>query len=457
MLVLLAFGRGADRSERLLSAVCVFVPASVRRRDMSVDHKSPCSQQVALCSDFSSSGIKRKVNVLEEDQYVEQLEQIVERDFFPDLRHLRAHSQLPVASAVTETPAFTGFTNQLSYQDTIRSEVVAAQQPNDQKSGPSLSLGKFLNKFTSEDNASFEVIMQDIHKREEEKYKWMFLDEKETDEKQKQQLALPDIEKQAISDASATAILTWPFKNKNSVMYYPEGAAYTDSEMQALSQRQNEVVLPNTRFADNPFNEMEQRVAIQEASLAHAKQANEGKIGPDGKVLSAPQVAGYSIVSMTPTPARLLTDASPLMTWGEIDGTPLRINSGTPFRVTAGTPSFRMPQTPAREELAHLLSDSIAKKHRDKRRHDAESARTRSQITGKSAQDQLCRMSPAAQRLATKRLGISRSSDSKLLASYTPDLLSQSQSPRTPLLRKSSGRTVTVTPSITDNLLNLPK
>lgn len=419
--------------------------------------KSSCSQQVALLCDSGPSGTKRKVKVLDEDQYVEQLEEIVERDFFPDLQALRSHSQQPVAPIVTETPSFSDFTNQHSYLETVRSELPPAPQPDNDKPGSSLSLGKFLNKFTSEDNASFEVIMQDIQKREQQKYGWMFLDEKETTDEQKQLLTLPDIEKQAITDEKRVSILTWPFKNKNSVMYYPDGVAYTDSEKQALSQRQNAVVLENTRFTDNPFNEMEQRIVIQEASLA-AAQANEGKIGPDGKVMSAPKVAGYPIVPMTPTPARVLSDASPLMTWGEIDGTPLRISSGTPFRVHAGTPSFRMPQTPAREELAHSLADSIAKKHRDKRRRDAESARTRSQITGKSAQDQLCRMSPAAQRLATKRLGITRSSDAKLLSSYTPDLVSHSPSPLTPVFSKSSARSgAVVTPSLTDNLLHLPK
>lgn len=418
-----------------------------------------CQQLAVFSGSNGKNGSKRKVNVLDEDEYVQQLERIVERDYFPDLQSLRSHSQSQISTTVSETPLFTGFADQHAYQETVRSEVTVSQPVESEKSAPNVSLGKFLNKFTSEDNASFEVIMEDIKKREETKYKWMFLDEKQGKEKMEQQLALPDIEKQAISDGGTGSILTWPFKNKNSVMYYPEGADYTDSEKQAIAQKQNSVVLQNTRFTGYPFEEVEQRVAIKEAALSKAKLENEGRIGPDGKIISGPKVAGYSIIPMTPTPARLLTDASPLMTWGEIDGTPLRINSGTPFRVDAGTPSFRMPHTPAREELAHTLADSIAKKHRDKRKCDVESVRIRSKITGKSAQDQLGRMSPAAQRLATKKLGISRSSDSRLLASYTPDLSSHSlASPATPLFTKSSSTTkLAVTPSITDDLLHLPK
>lgn len=421
---------------------------------------SPTSHlQVAVLSDPLVPGKKRKVKVLEEEHYVQQLEEIVERDFFPDLKALRSHSQSDASVIpVTETPVFTGLTSSASCQETIRSETTTAAPETGQSSTSNLSLGKFLNKYTGEDNASFQAVMTDIQQREKVKYEWMFLNEKEGEDKQKQQLALPDIETQAVCDQRTGKVLTWPFKNKNSVMFSPEGADFTYEELQLRSRGQNGVVLENTRFTDNPFDEMEQRTAIRDAAIAQA-QAKEGKIGPDGKVITAPKVGGYAIVPMTPTPSHVLSDASPLMTWGQIDGTPVRVNSGTPFRVSAGDPSFRMPQTPAREELAHSLADSVAKKHRDKRKRAAELALTRSQVTGKSSQDQLSRMSPAAQRLATKKLGVTRSSDPKLLASYTPDQPSFSPSPRTPVSSVTTpcSRTSVTTPIGIEDMLNLRK
>lgn len=58
-------------------------------------------------------------------------------------------------------------------------------------------------------------------------------------------------------------------------------------------------------------------------------------------------------------------DASPLMTWGSIDGTPLRLDSDS---VTPTGPSFKMPKVPAREMVALKLADQVAKANREKRK-----------------------------------------------------------------------------------------
>lgn len=62
-------------------------------------------------------------------------------------------------------------------------------------------------------------------------------------------------------------------------------------------------------------------------------QVLDGKIGVDGKELlkpETPQVAGFSFVrSPSPSPSVV---GSPLMTWGEIEGTPFRLDgSDTPL------------------------------------------------------------------------------------------------------------------------------
>ena len=58
-------------------------------------------------------------------------------------------------------------------------------------------------------------------------------------------------------------------------------------------------------------------------------------------------------------------DASPLMTWGEIEGTPLRLDA-TPL--SNNVPSFKIPEPPRRETLAHSLVEKASKQHREKRR-----------------------------------------------------------------------------------------
>ena len=54
-------------------------------------------------------------------------------------------------------------------------------------------------------------------------------------------------------------------------------------------------------------------------------------------------------------------DASPLMTWGGIEGTPMRLNN-TP------APNFKIPEPPRREQIAHSLVEKTSRQNRDKRK-----------------------------------------------------------------------------------------
>lgn len=57
---------------------------------------------------------------------------------------------------------------------------------------------------------------------------------------------------------------------------------------------------------------------------------------------------------------------SPIMTWGEIEGTPFRLDGlDTPrvqhgASILAGGPSFRIAEPAKRERLAHALADKAA-------------------------------------------------------------------------------------------------
>lgn len=58
-------------------------------------------------------------------------------------------------------------------------------------------------------------------------------------------------------------------------------------------------------------------------------------------------------------------DASPLMTWGEIEGTPFHLESDI---IATPGPTFKMPKAPKRDELAHKLADKVTKRQRDKKK-----------------------------------------------------------------------------------------
>lgn len=67
---------------------------------------------------------------------------------------------------------------------------------------------------------------------------------------------------------------------------------------------------------------------------------------------------------------------SPLMTWGEIEGTPFRLDGGdTPIRTTLQGPSFRIPEPPKREKLALALAEKAGERHRDRKMKAIEAAR----------------------------------------------------------------------------------
>ena len=58
-------------------------------------------------------------------------------------------------------------------------------------------------------------------------------------------------------------------------------------------------------------------------------------------------------------------DASPFMTWGEIEGTPFRLDGGdTPTMHSKAGPTFRIPEVPRRDQLAHKLVDRASAAHR---------------------------------------------------------------------------------------------
>ena len=58
-------------------------------------------------------------------------------------------------------------------------------------------------------------------------------------------------------------------------------------------------------------------------------------------------------------------DASPLMTWGSIEGTPLRLDSDS---TPAPGPSFKLPKVSSREQVALRLTDHVAKANRARKK-----------------------------------------------------------------------------------------
>lgn len=176
------------------------------------------------------------------------------------------------------------------------------------------------------------------------------------------------------------------------------------------------------------------------------------RIGIDGHVQGSnsatPNIRGFSFVK-TPSPHPGLTD-SPLMTWGELEGTPFRLDGGdTPLRTSSG-PSFRIHETSRRETIALQLAEKAGERMRDQKAKAIETARRNIASPHiRSTLDRLASMSPAAKRLASSRVNVR---DNLL----TPSPSRTPHKARTPSLvrRKTPSLTSATTPKISTNLRN---
>ncbi|XP_068127665.1 splicing factor ESS-2 homolog [Hyperolius riggenbachi] len=434
---------------------------------------------------------KAKKKVLTEEKYIENLQKIIQRDFFPDVEKLRAQKEyleaeesgdlekmrqiaikigssaklskdtpLPyITPATFETP--TGVPDTPSMVTKQRSgEEESEKTEEDNKDLPSLD--SFLAKHTSEDNASFEQIMEVAKDKEKARNAWLYEAEEEYKQRLEDNLALPSAEMQAI-ESSKAGLDTWEYKTHNSLMYYPPGVPDNDT----IFKKPREVVHRNTRFQKDPFSQALSKTQLQQAAALNA-QYKQGKVGPDGKELipqESPKVNGFGFVG-TPSPAPGV-DESPLMTWGEVESTPFRLDgSETPYMEKAPGPSFKILEPGRRERLGLKMANEAAAKNRaNKQEALRKVTENLASLTPKGLSPS---MSPALQRLVNRTS--SKYTDKALRASYTPSPShTGSHVCKTP---GGSRLTPTVTPtlgaasqtptapdstSITDNLLHLPK
>ncbi|XP_069817232.1 splicing factor ESS-2 homolog [Dendropsophus ebraccatus] len=457
--------------------------------------RQPESSAVAVPGQSPGSDVikKPKKKVLSEETYIQNLQKIIQRDFFPDVEKLRAQkeyleaeesgdlekmrqiaikigtsgrcsreSPLPyVTPATFETPAGVPGTPSFASKNKDGEEGVNEKTEEDGEELPSLD--NFLSRHTSEDNASFEQIMEVAKEKERAKNAWLYEAEEEYKERLQQNLALPSVEMQAIQGVKA-GLDTWEYKTHNSLMYYPEGVPDND----AIFKKPREVVHKNTRFQKDPFSQALSKTQLQQAAALNA-QYKQGKVGPDGKELipqESPKVNGFGFVA-TPSPAPGVDD-SPLMTWGEVESTPFRLDgSETPYLEKTPGPSFKILEPGRRERLGLKMANEAAAKNRAKKqealRRVTENLASLTPKGGLSPS-----MSPALQRLVNRTS--SKYTDKALRASYTPSPAhTHSHVYKTP---GGSRLTPTVTPtpgaasqtptvpdptSITDNLLHLPK
>ncbi|KAH8344808.1 hypothetical protein KR067_008232 [Drosophila pandora] len=409
---------------------------------------------------------KNKPKILTEEKYIEEMSKIIQRDFFPDLEKLRAQNDYLDAesrrdfvqmseireryslgripgmgsarsgsrlrnqrnngvygrSYSVEQDKLMDFSNSFKAMSPATFETPVSnngsntplppsREPNRPNSpSPSekssieggskditskMSLDAFLQNYTSEDNNSFQEIIETAEAKLRQKYSVLFNHEKMSAEQLQRALTLPSIEKQFEGADPLRKIETWKYTNMNSIMYVPDGVEYTEEERVQAAERRQSIQHKATRLPD----EAQHRDGVEN------KRAEDNPPGGPIEGTATPRIRGFDLLrSPSPRPGEAF---SPIMTWGEIDGTPFRLDGGdTPMRPTQG-PSFRINETSRRENIALALAEKVSEKMRNQKQMALDTARKNiGSPLIRSSMERLASMSPAAQRLATGKLGL---------------------------------------------------
>ncbi|XP_031491047.1 uncharacterized protein LOC116258085 [Nymphaea colorata] len=411
--------------------------------------------------------------VLDEDTYIAAIEGIIERDFFPDIPKL--HDRLDWLSAVrsgdplqirdaqlkilerrrasgggsgsgrhaTLTPRSVSVVTPWTHDRTPdqRQESSIEENASNPLAGEgdgaepavdsSLSLDAFLRRYTSEDNDSFSKILEKVNRKRRERNR--YLTEGETSSGA---VAAPENVKR-VTDGFGTSgqptdtLEGWKFTAQNLLMYGSvsrDEAPLTEAELaQRLKAATKEVDAANTRFsgklADSRLPEEDGQVTILYTPVRGNSPATtwpfSGRGSDKAKKYDLEDLrrtpedgkGGYSYVR-TPSPEPGVEE-SPFMTWGEIEGTPLRLESED---MTEG-PQFKMPDLASRDVKAHNLSREAGRRLREKSRLFGKAGLPLPR--GRSASPGLQGLSPAAQKFVKKVMAKAGSGvDETLRASY---------------------------------------
>ncbi|POM68992.1 hypothetical protein PHPALM_14776 [Phytophthora palmivora] len=310
--------------------------------------------------------MSRKV-VLEEEEYVEALGQIIERDFFPDLSKLKKQSELlrdeeenlPWTDTTLRVTSMTrGNTSERSNASdsgwdeptpTLEQSTGSPLQDEDHaedKSRASMTLNRFVTTHTSEDNEAFNELQEKAVKDHERRYHWAFDDKKGDPKlhlltngtwisKEQRQIADKACAPKGPKDDRPSAPETWKYRARNPLLFPPD-LEITREICQVESGPRAQLLLENgskQRSGRPPRASMKTVYANSRFSSEKVK---------------------YALVPMTPLIAPGVHE-SPLMTWGDIEGTPTVLSSRTTPDRILNTPSFEVQETSRREKLASRL------------------------------------------------------------------------------------------------------
>lgn len=272
---------------------------------------------------------------------------IVQRDFFPDVAKLEtqlefieatetnnyerlreiserfastSHTPVSATPSTFETPPGTPLaTAKLKRADnttpinqkSLGNQTDPLTAPDTKKAKPEdgKSLDQFLFKYHSEDDASFEEILDKSAKEHQRKHAWLYVMEKEYQNSSSlpssgQRLAITDGPSASSGQGGrhdGSGVETWNYTAKNSLMYIPEGVEDSVKESLDKAIKHREIVHSNTRLSRDFLHKTSAAfVKTVEGQDGPSSKASHDKVGVDGKVLAeseTPRVNGYGFLA----------------------------------------------------------------------------------------------------------------------------------------------------------------
>jgi protein DGCR14 len=373
-------------------------------------------------------------DIMEEEEYISALESIISRDFFPDVSKLKA--QLMWLQRVN--PADAGVARRVLLSSAQRSvpvdrataleealrDMEAYSKEADER-GWEMSLSEFVQRHSTEDNESFQKLLEDMQAEHRRRYWWAYEDGLDG---QARLLLLPSGERnegdrqiqfrKAIeenpSDQRPVAPTMWKHRAQNQLMFPPRIEDSIDT-CGGLRPRPGQLLLQGRvgKAAGEPKAIQHHATRLQQSAdgrlAVHSSPAPSAS-GPSP--LEAPgsersSVVGLEalegrlglktadltqLVPMTPTIVPGFGGESPMMTWGDIASTPLFLDAPSPGG------GFKMVDQPRRERLAHDLQRKKAAETPQRRRQEEAAGRKKTRTS----------LTPAAQSLARRIGGVTR-------------------------------------------------
>jgi hypothetical protein len=446
----------------------------------------------------NSSNIFKNKRVLNEEEYVDALGKIIERDFFPDTKKLRDYLNA---------------NNNTSHD---------ADNDTSLENEENISVDGFFKKYISEDNKSFEIIHAKDIEQHRQKFHWMYEPIENNmspgmlmlyyqngkaltveDRANMDALLNSSAIEYSHEDTRPAAPNTWKFRVRNQLMFPPELAtsedicrvvnrsdgsgnqlSITDSDKEDTNPRvkliadaekmrpPKEIVHSNTRFAV-PVGRPNQSHVIELPHTPSVSSEMGDYLDPESNSISHSRISKkYDPVTMTPSPmpGALGDDGTQVfMTWGEIAATPLAIGPcRDPLDIARNNKAsiealldragidatpladrFEIKDSSAREKVARELHSKALLKIK---KHRKESTNRPNSSRGNSSE--LTSLTPAAQALATRLLGVR---STPLQTSYHQSSTPKSSS-RLAIPKSSSAASKSTSSSskiITDGLLNI--